>query len=640
MSSSMQNQARYLSGEKDSTSTQRDDLAAAITDLFEARRLLSRSRMGYPLEDFNSTYFEASARKGDALSRPAGPSLAHRPAAAGPSASRSFLKQTILSLCGSSPKAMKALAWTTSRARSTVAVAKLAAQYPGSTDRLSIKIQARAALVSGFPEALAGLKAARAGWRSVRGTDHRPLASLASPYNLERFDARTTRTLYLHDLLGDPAIVGDFQSALEQMLNHAERHGRFSTCVALNFYAGGGAETATLHYVDHYASRLDGSVLLILTDAGPQKALPALPENVFLLDIETFRGVQTFDQRQSILFNSLLTLRPHLLHIVNSATAWEFLHQMPARFFPDMKVISSNFALQFADRERKAVVGYAATNLPRAMGKLDAVVTDNRRFAEEGIETIDLAEHREKVHVIYNPSNLGDVVSGEDAERRLEARLEDMASSPRLKVVWAGRLDDEKRVDLLLDTARLCSDFCDFHVYGGVVVSHGGGVRDELRSQANVFLKGPFASPLEWERDGLKHVFFFTSRWEGMPNVLIESAYLGMPVCAMDVGGVKELIGDDTGWLLGERDSASRFATVFKQLAANPQDVERRTRNLIHRVRSQHSRPSFAAQMDRLIASLDLGTTGLTEERREGEVAEKAPPPGTSESLSAAVDPR
>jgi len=588
----------------------RSKLAAAITDVFEARRLLARERLGYPSEAFVSSYLELRVEEEDKHPAPPVAAIALPPTQ---SAERLRLKKMVLSLCQNNQVAMKTLTWAAPRVRATVSVARLAFQYPNSSDRTAIRTRALDALARDFPEALASLKTVRSFWRGVRGAT-RPSLFSANSYNLEPFEPRVTPTLYLHDILADPATAAHFHKALEQMLRHTTIHGRFRACVGLNFYAGGGAENATLNYIQYYASYFDGSILLILTDFGPQTEMPALPDNVFTLDLNTFRSLADFNKRKAVLFNCLLALRPNLFHIVNSVTGWDLLNQTPTGFFSDMKVISSNFALQFGDPEKRTVVGYAATNLPPCIGKLDAVVTDNERFAKEGFERLGLADHQRKACVIHNPSKLADVVSRDEAERRLSARIADMAASPRLKVIWAGRLDEEKRIDLLLDTAKLSADVCDFHIFGDAVVSQRTGLHDRLRSQANVFFHGPFASPLEWEKDGLKHAFFFTSRWEGMPNVLIEAAYLGMPICAMDVGGVRELIGDDTGWLLGEREGAARYSAVLKAVKAEPNEASRRTMRLIDLVRRKHEWPSFRKNMDALMTRLELSQEqGMTE---------------------------
>ena len=45
-------------------------------------------------------------------------------------------------------------------------------------------------------------------------------------------------------------------------------------------------------------------------------------------------------------------------------------------------------------------------------------------------------------------------------------------------------------------------------------------------------------------------VFGLFSYYEGLPNTIYEALVLGMPVCATDIGGVRDQITDgETGWI-------------------------------------------------------------------------------------------
>ncbi len=71
-------------------------------------------------------------------------------------------------------------------------------------------------------------------------------------------------------------------------------------------------------------------------------------------------------------------------------------------------------------------------------------------------------------------------------------------------------------------------------------------------------------------RDILEAIDLFTlpSRWEGMPNALMEAMAAGRPAVASDIDGIRELIGDsETGWLVPPGDPEALARTMFEILA-------------------------------------------------------------------------
>jgi len=177
----------------------------------------------------------------------------------------------------------------------------------------------------------------------------------------------------------------------------------------------------------------------------------------------------------------------------------------------------------------------------------------------------------------------------------MNQRLSCEPSSDRLRVVWAGRLDREKRTDLLIEVARLTQHFCDFLVYGGSVVDEG--YEHQLENLPNLSLRGPYSSPTEWDSPVQASVFLFTSVWEGMPNTVIEAAYMGYPVIASNVGGVGELITAETGWAMDRYADASAYAAALAEVFENGSEARHRTSRLIELVHARHNERAYLSSL-------------------------------------------
>jgi glycosyltransferase involved in cell wall biosynthesis len=61
-------------------------------------------------------------------------------------------------------------------------------------------------------------------------------------------------------------------------------------------------------------------------------------------------------------------------------------------------------------------------------------------------------------------------------------------------------------------------------------------------------------------------VFALPSRWEGQPLILQEAMRAGRPIVATDVGGVRDLTGDEAALLVAPDDPDALAASIVKVL--------------------------------------------------------------------------
>jgi glycosyltransferase involved in cell wall biosynthesis len=126
-------------------------------------------------------------------------------------------------------------------------------------------------------------------------------------------------------------------------------------------------------------------------------------------------------------------------------------------------------------------------------------------------------------------------------------------------------------------------------VYGSAVVDdHLPIIESE-----QLHLRGPFKN-LAASIDPNKYdAFIFTSKWEGLPNILIEIGCLGIPVIAPDVGGVSELINSTTGYLVRGSRNVLGYIDAIKSIKQNPAEAYARAQKLQEIIETRHSWDSF-----------------------------------------------
>lgn len=175
------------------------------------------------------------------------------------------------------------------------------------------------------------------------------------------------------------------------------------------------------------------------------------------------------------------------------------------------------------------------------------------------------------------------------------------------EICAVGRLDnDQKAYDVMLDAFALFREKHPehvLHIYGS------GGSEAAIRAQAaalgladSVMLHGNLPHVIHEIKD--MGMFVMTSRFEGMPNALIEAMACGLPCVCTDCDfGPAELLRDGENGLLVPVDDVAAIAAAMGRIADDPVLAEKLSRGALE-IRRTHGRETICGQYRDYILSM------------------------------------
>ena len=294
---------------------------------------------------------------------------------------------------------------------------------------------------------------------------------------------------------------------------------------------------------DFYLSELECTDGLCISELGKGTAI----DRADVLAFAKFAENMPTDFQKDILelFSTFRRLRPEVVH------AWQ-----------DGPSVKAGVAAVLAGVDR-IVIGWRTLSpltsglyhpcyerIVRALAARDNVVLINNSAAGAQSYADWLRVDRKTIQVIRNGADFSALEKPKpDAVHAFRQSLGVPPTAPVLGTVF--RFGDEKRPMLWLQTAaKVARRLPDVHflmIGDGVLYAQVKTAAKAWDLEGRVHLPGRTATPAL--ALAAMDLFLLTSVYEGLPNVLIEAAALGVPVISTDVGGVREtLIHGETGF--------------------------------------------------------------------------------------------
>ncbi len=352
----------------------------------------------------------------------------------------------------------------------------------------------------------------------------------------------------------------------------------------------GGGDLEIINYINAIKSINKSAKIVVvatLSDDNPWKK--RLPSGVQFISIEPQLKTLRAELSVDYLFKLTIYLKPKKIMLVNSAHGYLMFARSAKELAQDSKLYIVMFCFDYTPEGERS--HYVLEFLKGFERYISYVFTDNRHVIRELVEDYNFPA--QKFKVIYQPfsGKLSDPIQ----------RTQRFSQSKPLKVLWGGRLDAQKRPDIMVkvcQAARREKLPVAFHVYGSSVVSNDE-YSTQLRGQDGIVYHGSYDNGLNSLPLEKYHLFLLTSAWEGMPNVLLEATAGRLPVIAADVGGVSEFINNKTGVLIKPHDNISQYVNALRQAVKSYETYEAMNTAAHGLLTTQHSWKKFVQEVKR-----------------------------------------
>lgn len=339
----------------------------------------------------------------------------------------------------------------------------------------------------------------------------------------------------------------------------------------------GGADLGLLHHIQAQYEK-GYRILLITTEDTDSPWLYKLPENAVFLNLSEFTKGLSEDNRKVLLARLLLQTQAQTIHNINSRLGWDVFQDYGKQLVMMNKKL---FASVFAEEEVKPNVyyGYAPIYLPNTQTVLSKVFCDTQYYPNDLLKRFKFNHHL--FETIYFPF--------------LSNKLNIYSATLNQPILWASRIAKTKLPELLYEIAQAMPQQ-SFHIYG-TCEQECEDILNKIKSLKNVTYFGAYESFAEIVTNKEYSLFLYTSKSDGMPNVLLEAIGLGLPVISSNVGGIGELIHREA---LIDNNEVLEFVNRINMVLLQPEKLSDYWQYSYEILNTRHSWQSFVSSLEQV----------------------------------------
>ena len=338
----------------------------------------------------------------------------------------------------------------------------------------------------------------------------------------------------------------------------------------------GGGEKYAAQLAKTLSKTLRKEVAVIITDSFDDENSPVLRSHSLAgfrhqTIVSFHKHAHRTWKKPNVLALLLLALRPDAVFCINSDTGNATIAQYGRALSQYMRL----FTAFFSESPQALGAPFSAVYLDAVIGHA-GVLSDNENALSTFRRRLPRAMHAQ-LHLLPQYCD----------EKSVPQRRRPGPRGKRL--LWIGRWEAFKNVDFVVELARRDPELA-IDVFSP---------QEVYPPRPNIAYRGRLDDMRDLEIDEYD-AFLFTSRFEGMPNTVLEMALTGIPVIAPEVGGLRETFRKEGIFFYsnddrGEGGPVDQIERILGQIRKTPAErLARRTAAARAEVADRHGAAAFA----------------------------------------------
>lgn len=295
-------------------------------------------------------------------------------------------------------------------------------------------------------------------------------------------------------------------------------------------------------------------ILVITTESSGTHAKDKFAPGIRVMDFSEAASRLGDSNKQRVLAEFLRSLRPDSVININSQTMWDTLGSYGPALRASFKLVNCMFCNE--QTKEGFWTGYPVKRFYRTFDLSGSFGVDSDHLAQELIERHLIPDAQQnKIVVLSAPVDPNIPIAERPSEN----------TDRRPQIFWSGRLDRQKRVDILYAIAAKCPEF-DFRVWGDAFMDNDKTIP---KQPENLTLEGMYDAVADLPLSDAD-AWLYTSSWDGVPSILLEISMTGVPLVGTRVGGTGEILRDGLTAPIDDVENIDAYCAALKKVIADP----------------------------------------------------------------------